>query len=90
MSVLNDFPNPRNAEIIDGVIAVGGLLDGPNLEVAYAKGIFPWPHDGYPLLWFCPDERGVLDFSELHISKSMQKWIRRHKDLIKITVNESF
>ncbi|MCM2354773.1 MAG: leucyl/phenylalanyl-tRNA--protein transferase [Pseudobdellovibrio sp.] len=90
MSVLNDFPDPQDADIIDGVIAVGGLLDAPNLKLSYSLGIFPWPHEGYPLLWFCPDERGILEFSELNINKSLAKWIRKHEPLIKVTVNQAF
>lgn len=90
MSALNDFPDPRVADIIDGVIAVGGILDAPNLKLSYSLGIFPWPHEGYPLLWFCPDERGILEFDELHISKSLAKWIRKFEPLIKVTVNEAF
>lgn len=90
MSALNDFPDPRDAEIIDGVIAVGGLLDAPNLKLSYSLGIFPWPHEGYPLLWFCPDERGILEFDELHISRSLAKWIRKYEPLIKVTVNQAF
>lgn len=90
MSALNDFPDPKSADIIDGVIAVGGDLDAPNLKLSYSLGIFPWPHEGYPLLWFCPDERGILEFSELHISRSLNKWIRKYEPLINVTVNESF
>lgn len=88
--LLNDFPDPREAEIIDDVIAAGGILDAANLQLAYSLGIFPWPHEGYPLLWFCPDERGILEFSELHIAKSLAKWIRRHEPTITVTVNQAF
>ena len=89
-NVLNDFPDPRDADIIDGVIAVGGDLDAPNLQLSYSLGIFPWPHEGYPLLWFCPDERGILEFSDLHISRSLAKWIRQYEPLITVTVNQAF
>lgn len=95
MSVLNNFPNPRAADIVDGVIAVGGDLDGPNLKLSYSMGIFPWPHEGYPLLWFCPDERGILQFSDLHISASLKKWIRKNESVISsakitVTINQNF
>lgn len=90
MSVLNDFPDPRSVDIIDGVIAAGGNLDAANLTLSYSLGIFPWPHEGYPLLWFCPDERGILEFSELYINRSLDKWIRRNEHQIKVTVNEAF
>lgn len=90
MSVLNDFPNPWTADITDDIIAVGGHLDGTNLALSYQLGIFPWPHKGYPLLWFCPDQRGVLDFSELHISHSLKKWIRKNEGQITVTINQAF
>ena len=90
MSALNNYPDPKTADIIDGVIAVGGELDGPNLKLAYSLGIFPWPHEGYPLLWFCPDERGILEFSELHLATSFKKWVRKHEPLISVTINSNF
>ena len=69
--VLN-FPNPREPTN-EGVIGIGGTLTVDNLVQAYDHGIFPWPHDGYPLLWFCPDERGVIDFADVHPPKSFSK-----------------
>ncbi len=90
MSVVHEFPNPRSAEIIDDVIAVGGLLNGAQLKKAYSMGIFPWPHEGYPLLWFCPEQRGVLYFAEMHISKSLTKWIKKNESNIVVKVNEDF
>lgn len=54
----------------------GGELSAETLLEAYSKGIFPWPQEGYPLLWFSPLERGVIDFSEFHISKRLAKDLR--------------
>jgi len=90
MSVLNNFPHPRTADIIDDIIAVGGVLDGPNLKKSYSLGIFPWPHEGYPLLWFCPDQRGILNFNDLHLSKSLKKWIKKNEAQIRTTINTAF
>jgi leucyl/phenylalanyl-tRNA--protein transferase len=61
----------------DGVIAVGGRPDPETLKVAYSRGIFPWPHDGLPLLWFCPDPRFVLPPGEAHVGRSLRKEMRR-------------
>lgn len=72
----------------EGLIAVGGTLDVPTLFHAYKKGIFPWPQVGYPMLWFSPEKRGVIDFSELHISRSLEKQIKR--DEYTFTVNQNF
>lgn len=82
------FPHPSLA-MVEGVIAVGGKLDTSTLYAAYAQGIFPWPQEGYPLLWFCPEKRGVLFLSELHVPRSLSKFLRQHPE-IEITLNKSF
>jgi leucyl/phenylalanyl-tRNA---protein transferase len=61
----------------DGIIAIGGTPDPETLKEAYSRGIFPWPHEGWPLLWFCPDPRFVLVPTEAHISRSLRKEMRR-------------
>lgn len=69
------FPNPSKSTE-DGIVATGGALTVDFLVSAYSQGIFPWPHEGYPLLWFCPWERGILEFEDLHFSKSLRKMDR--------------
>lgn len=69
---ISRFPDPLGVDE-SGIVAVGGDLSVETLCDAYYHGIFPWPHEGYPLLWFAPIERGVLEFKKLHISKSLQK-----------------
>jgi leucyl/phenylalanyl-tRNA--protein transferase len=59
------FPDPHSAGE-DGLLCVGGNLEIETLCQAYRLGIFPWPHESYPMLWFCPENRGVLDFNDLH------------------------
>lgn len=61
----------------DGVIAIGGRPDPETLKRAYARGIFPWPHPGVPLLWFCPDPRFVLVPAQARIARSLRKEMRR-------------
>ncbi len=61
----------------DGIIAIGGSMAPDVLIEAYSRGIFPWPHDDYPLLWFYPLERGILFFNKFHISKSMKKFLKK-------------
>jgi leucyl/phenylalanyl-tRNA---protein transferase len=61
----------------EGVIAVGGRPDAETLREAYSRGIFPWPHEGVPLLWFCPDPRFVLVPQEARVSRSLRKEMRR-------------
>jgi leucyl/phenylalanyl-tRNA--protein transferase len=61
----------------EGVIAVGGTPDPETLKEAYGRGIFPWPHEGLPLLWFCPHPRFILVPGEAHVSRSLRKEMRR-------------
>jgi len=85
---MSHFPNPRNTSP-EGLIAVGGDLTPEFLIDAYSHGIFPWPQETYPLLWFCPDPRGVLDFSEFHVPRSLVKWSRQQLNW-RFTLNQAF
>ncbi|MFT4703743.1 MAG: leucyl/phenylalanyl-tRNA--protein transferase [Bradymonadia bacterium] len=71
-----EFPDPRNAEE-HGIVAVGGDLTVERLLLAYTMGIFPWPIKGLPLTWFSPDPRMVLDLSQLRVSRSLRRSLRR-------------
>lgn len=77
-------------ETYDGVVVAGGHMTPDLLVYAYNHGIFPWPHEGYPLLWFSPDERGVIDFDELHLPKSFLKWIKKNRHHYRISINTNF
>jgi leucyl/phenylalanyl-tRNA--protein transferase len=70
------FPPPEGASR-EGVVAIGGDLSAERLLLAYAQGIFPWPSEGMPLLWFSPDPRFVLEPSKAHIGRSLKKRVRR-------------
>lgn len=82
-----DFPNPENADDT-GLVFVGGDLEVETLLNSYRKGIFPWPHPGFPLLWFSPGERGIIEFENLHIPTSLRKFIK--KTDYKITFDKAF
>ena len=73
---LIQFPDPREAAY-EGIVVLGGSLSVPNLLNAYRRGIFPWPIDGWPLTWFCPEERAILEFRDLHIPRSLRREQRR-------------
>jgi leucyl/phenylalanyl-tRNA--protein transferase len=60
----------------DGIVALGGRPDVETLLAAYSRGIFPWPHDDTPLLWFCPDPRFVLRPQDTRLSRSLRKTLR--------------
>src|SRR5690606_40930983 len=81
------FPDPLSAPE-DGVVCFGGDFETDLLLDAYIHGIFPWPHEGYPLLWFSPWERGVLDFQDIHIPQSLKKLIK--KNLYEFKINSRF
>lgn len=81
------FPNPWMAETIEDVIAVGGVMTPENIVESYRLGIFPWPHKGYPLLWFCPEQRGILEFKDLHIGRTLSKWIKKNEPSLTVKVN---
>jgi len=75
---------------VDGVVAVGGSMNAELLTLAYANGIFPWPHVGYPLLWFSPEERGVIDFKDLHLPRSFRQWRKKNGGNYRVSFDESF
>lgn len=81
------FPDPRIAGSED-LVFVGGNLSITTLYQAYAKGIFPWPQDDYPLFWVCPSQRGILRFTDLHIPRSLKKAMKRNR--YQITINTCF
>lgn len=81
------FPPPEGASD-EGVVAIGGDLRPERLVLAYSQGIFPWPTDGFPLLWFSPDPRFVLIPSEAHVSRSLRKAVRRTE--LRVTCDEAF
>jgi leucyl/phenylalanyl-tRNA--protein transferase len=70
------FPPPRLATP-EGLLAVGGDLSRERLLLAYRMGIFPWYADDEPILWWSPDPRLVLYPREFHLSRSLEKVIRR-------------
>ncbi len=75
MAVLK-FPPVHTADE-NGLLALGGDLEVSTLVLAYRSGIFPWPisHE-FPLAWFSPDPRGVLDFSDLTINKRLMRYLK--------------
>ena len=70
------FPDPEKTAV-EGIVVIGGELTSANLLRAYRSGIFPWPIDGWPLPWFCPEERAILEFKDLHIPRSLLREQKR-------------
>jgi leucyl/phenylalanyl-tRNA--protein transferase len=81
------FPDPRTASP-EGIVAIGGDLHPESILAAYRQGIFPWPVEKLPLLWFSPPERGVLEFAEIHIPRSLRRADRGAK--FHFTIDRAF
>ena len=71
-----------------GIVAFGGDLSLPRLQLAYRSGIFPWFEDGEPITWYSPAERMVLFLEDLKVSKSLKKII--DKKIFEVTFNKAF
>lgn len=72
------FP-PLNHAYPDGLLATGGCLSTTRLINAYQQGIFPWFNPDEPILWWSPNPRLVLTPTELKISRSLAKTIRKQR-----------
>lgn len=81
------FPNPTLADH-NGLLAVGGDLSVDRLLLAYSYGIFPWYNPGEEILWWCPKERFVILPDEIHVSRSMKKYMKKHQ--ITLALNRDF
>ena len=99
MSKIN-FPDPRQHEFSEWVlfgdyyynardiIGFGGDLTIENLRNAYGRGIFPWHVDGLPLPWYCPEDRAILEFENLHLPKSLRKEWKKNE--FTFTIDKAF
>lgn len=82
------FPDPCDTGP-EGLLALGGDMHPDSLLLAYRQGIFPWPIEGAPALtWFSPLERGVLDFAEIRLPRSLRKFAA--KNPYRFTFDQAF
>lgn len=82
-----EFPDPRRTTP-EGLLVFGGDLHPDSLILAYSSGIFPWPIEGYPLPWFCPPRRAILEFSSLHIPRSLRG--ARNRSTLRFSIDTAF
>lgn len=75
---LLSFPPPEMA-LAEGILDVSDDLSTQRLLEAYSFGIFPWPHQDLPTLWYCPEERGILEFKDFHVPKSLRKFLAKSR-----------
>ena len=81
------FPDPRTADA-EGLVTEKLPLTPANIRTAYRAGIFPWTDLGETAGWYSPEQRGVLDFAELHVSKSLARF--RRKSGLRVTFDSAF
>jgi leucyl/phenylalanyl-tRNA--protein transferase len=72
----------------DGLLAAGGDLGKDRLLYAYRHGIFPWYEEGQPILWWSPDPRCVFLPGDFHVSRRLQRELRR--STAEIRINTAF
>jgi leucyl/phenylalanyl-tRNA--protein transferase len=78
-----EFP-PVDSADEDGLLAVGGDLDPESLLLAYQNGIFPWPINDELLAWFSPPIRAIISVDEFHISRSLERELKRGRFTTKV------
>lgn len=81
------FPPPQDADE-EGILGQGGNLSPGVLLSAYEQGIFPWYMPGDPILWWSPDPRFVLFFSDFHISRRNQRALAKKQ--YRISMDQNF
>jgi len=74
MAILQ-FP-PLEMASPEGILAIGGDFDLESLLLAYRSGIFPWPTEEFPLLWFAPPQRAVLEFKDLKVPRRFKQELK--------------
>ena len=89
MTASSRFPDVSLADD-DGLLCVGGDLKPETLLEAYSLGVFPWPQEGLPLLWFYPARRGILRFIELKWPRRFQRTLRSSPEGREVTFNRDF
>ena len=72
----------------DDIVALGGNLEPGTLREAYRNGVFPWPAEDLPLLWFCPRERAILEYARLHVGRSLAR--ARRQSGLTFTLDAAF
>ncbi len=67
-----------------GLVGVGADLEPGTILAAYRSAMFPMPVGAGgpvgasgPIGWWSPDPRGVLEVGSLHVSRSLQRSVRR-------------
>jgi len=84
---IDSFP-PVDEANDEGLLAIGGDLSADRLLLAYRSGIFPWFEEGFPVLWWSPDPRAIIELDELHVSRRLLRTYRRGP--FRLTLDRAF
>ncbi|MBI5691039.1 MAG: leucyl/phenylalanyl-tRNA--protein transferase [Verrucomicrobia bacterium] len=84
------WPRPDPADEF-GLVALDHNLTPERVISAYRQGIFPWPdgHPRHPIPWVCPPRRAILEFSALHLPRSLRQ-ARRRLAHLRFTIDSAF
>jgi len=85
--VIVEFPPVETADSETGLLAFGGDLAVSSLEMAYRSGIFPWPTENQPILWFAPPERAIIEFSEFNIPSRLERSLKKSPFTFRVNSN---
>jgi leucyl/phenylalanyl-tRNA---protein transferase len=80
-----NFPDPATADE-RGFIDIGADLEPATLLGAYCQGLFPMPERLRRIGWWSPDPRGIIEFDQFRVSKSLRASCRRYE----VRVNTCF
>jgi len=85
--VIVEFPPVKTADPETGFLAFGGDLTVGSLELAYRSGIFPWPTENQPILWFAPHERAIIEFSEFKVPGRLARSLKKSPFTFRVNSN---
>jgi leucyl/phenylalanyl-tRNA---protein transferase len=70
------FPDPDGPD--DDLVGMGADLEPGTVLQAYRRGLFPMPAEdpGLPMLWWSPQDRGILPLHALRVSRSLRQSAR--------------
>jgi leucyl/phenylalanyl-tRNA--protein transferase len=84
---LDTFPPVDEADD-EGLLAIGGDLSPERLLLAYRSGIFPWFEEGFPVLWWSPDPRAIIELDELHVARRLARTLKSNR--FQLTLDRAF
>lgn len=56
--------------------------------LAYTQGIFPWPGEGTPMLWWSPPQRAMMHPAQFHVPRRLESLLRSGR--FHVTVDRAF